>query len=56
MLNLNLKLQSSVLAGQVKTIDTELRKLDALQAAEHLSIIKVRLLPPAPPHRPDVPL
>jgi dynactin 1 len=42
MLNLNLKLQSSVLKGQVKTIDLELRKLDAQQAVEHLAIMKVR--------------
>lgn len=41
MLNLNLKLQSSVLKGQVKTIELELRKLDAQQAMEHLSIVKV---------------
>lgn len=41
MLNLNLKLQSSVLKGQVKTIDLELRKLDAMQAVEHLAIMKV---------------
>lgn len=40
MLNLNLKLQSSVLKGQVKTIDLELRKLDAMQAVEHLAIMK----------------
>lgn len=43
MLNLNMKLQNSVLKGQVKTIDLELRKLDAQQALEHLSIVKVRL-------------
>ncbi|KAL8277717.1 hypothetical protein RQP46_009839 [Phenoliferia psychrophenolica] len=45
MLNLNLKLQSSVLKGQVKTIELELRKLDAQQAMEHLSIVKPYLLP-----------
>ncbi|KAK4702285.1 dynactin 1, partial [Phenoliferia sp. Uapishka_3] len=45
MLNLNLKLQSSVLKGQVKTIDLELRRLDAQQAMEHLSIVKPYLLP-----------
>jgi len=42
MLNLNLKLQSTVLKSQVKAIDLELRKLEAQQAAEHLSIVKVR--------------
>lgn len=41
MLNLNLKLKSSVLKGQVKTIDLELRKLDAQQALTHLAITKV---------------
>lgn len=42
MLNLNLKLQSTVLKSQVKAIDLELRELEAKQAGEHLSIIKVR--------------
>lgn len=41
MLNLNLKLQSSMVKGQVKTIDLEMRKLDARQALEHLAIVKV---------------
>lgn len=41
MLNLNLKLQSTVLKSQVKTIDLELRRLDAQQASEHLAIVKV---------------
>ncbi|SCZ96495.1 BZ3500_MvSof-1268-A1-R1_Chr8-2g10234 [Microbotryum saponariae] len=45
MLNLNLKLQSSMLKGQVKTIDLELRKLDARQASEHLAIVRPYLLP-----------
>lgn len=44
MLNLNLKLQSSMLKGQVKTIDLGMRKLDARQALEHLAIVKVRLI------------
>lgn len=44
MLSLNLKLQSTVLKSQVKAIDLELRKLEAQQAAEHLSIVKVRWL------------
>lgn len=42
MLNLNMKLQSTVIKTQVKTIDLELRRLDALQAAERLEIIRVR--------------
>jgi dynactin 1 len=42
MLNLNLKLQSSVLKGQVKTIELELRKLEARQAGDMLGLIKVR--------------
>lgn len=41
MLNLNLKLQSSVTKGQVKTIDLELRKLDAMQASERIAILQV---------------
>ncbi|BGP28114.1 hypothetical protein JCM10295v2_007101 [Rhodotorula toruloides] len=45
MLNLNLKLQSSVLKSQVKAIDIELRKLEAQQASAHLEIIKPYLLP-----------
>lgn len=43
MLNLNLKLQSTVAKGQVKTIDLELKKLDALQAADQIAIMKVSL-------------
>lgn len=42
MLNLNLKLQSTVNKGQIKTIDLELRKLEAAQASERLAIIRVR--------------
>ncbi|ORY88624.1 dynein associated protein-domain-containing protein [Leucosporidium creatinivorum] len=45
MLNLNLKLQSSVLKGQVKTIELELRKLEARQAGDMLGLIKPYLLP-----------
>lgn len=41
MLNLNLKLQSTVAKGQVKTIDLELKKLDALQAVDQIAIMKV---------------
>ncbi|KAM0787072.1 hypothetical protein ACM66B_006333 [Microbotryomycetes sp. NB124-2] len=45
MLNLNMKLQSTVMKAQVKAIELELRRLDALQAREHLGIIKPYLLP-----------
>ncbi|GAA5828534.1 hypothetical protein JCM11251_000839 [Rhodosporidiobolus azoricus] len=45
MLNLNLKLQNSVLKSQVKAIDLELGKLEAKQAAEHLAVVKPYLLP-----------
>ncbi|GAA5942628.1 uncharacterized protein JCM15063_000844 [Sporobolomyces koalae] len=44
MLNLNMRLQSSVLKSQVKAIDLELRKLEAKQASEHLAIVKPYLL------------
>ena len=46
MLNLNLKLQSSATKAQAKTIDLELRKLEATQAMEHLAIVQVRSPPP----------
>lgn len=44
MLNLNLKLHSTVLKSQVKAIDLELRELEARQAAEHLAIVKVSVI------------
>lgn len=40
MLNLNLKLQSSALKSQARTIDVELSKMRADQAALHLAMIK----------------
>ncbi|KAK9375539.1 dynein associated protein-domain-containing protein [Lipomyces chichibuensis] len=40
MYDLNQKLQASALKTQVKTIDLELRKLEAQEALEHLSIIR----------------
>ncbi|KAK9387486.1 dynein associated protein-domain-containing protein [Lipomyces mesembrius] len=40
MYDLNQKLQASALKTQVKTIDLELRKLEAQEAVEHLSIVK----------------
>jgi len=43
MLDLNMKLQSSAAKTQVKTIDLELRKLEAQEAAEHLAIVQLFL-------------
>ncbi|KAK9239256.1 dynein associated protein-domain-containing protein [Lipomyces kononenkoae] len=43
MYDLNQKLQASALKMQVKTIDLELRKLEAQEASEHLSIIRAFL-------------
>jgi len=43
MLDLNMKLQSSAAKTQVKTIDLELRKLDAQEALEHLAIVQLFL-------------
>ncbi|KAG0289079.1 hypothetical protein BGZ98_003991, partial [Dissophora globulifera] len=40
MLSLNLQLQSSAMKAQAKAIDLELRKLDALQANEHLLLVQ----------------
>lgn len=40
MLNLNLKLQSSVLKSQAKTIDLELGRLQASQATSHLEMVR----------------
>ncbi|KAK4547849.1 hypothetical protein LTR36_010568 [Oleoguttula mirabilis] len=43
MLDLNLKLQSSASKTQVKTIDLELRKLEAQEASEHLAVVQLFL-------------
>lgn len=43
MQDLNLKLQLSAAKTQVKTIDLELRRLDAQEASEHLSIVQLFL-------------
>jgi dynactin 1 len=43
MLDLNLKLQSTVAKAQVKTIDLELRRLDAQEASDHLAIVQLFL-------------
>ncbi|KAJ1657605.1 hypothetical protein IWQ61_003019 [Dispira simplex] len=40
MLSLNMQLQSTVMKAQAKTIDLELRKLDAQQAIEHLHFLE----------------
>lgn len=44
MMSLNMKLQSSVAKNQARNIDMELRKIEAREAKELLSIIQVRLL------------
>lgn len=46
MMDLNMKLQASASKTQVKTIDLELRRLDAQQAAEHLAIVQLFLPEP----------
>ncbi|TVY81003.1 Dynactin [Lachnellula suecica] len=43
MMDLNMKLQVSAAKTQVKTIDLELRRLDAQEAAEHLAIVQLFL-------------
>jgi dynactin 1 len=43
MLDLNMKLQASVAKTQVKTIDLELRRLDAQEASDHLAIVQLFL-------------
>lgn len=40
MMSLNLQLQSTVMKAQAKSIDLELRKLDAAQANDRLSYIQ----------------
>lgn len=43
MLDLNLKLQASVSKSQTKAIDVELNRMEAEEAAQHLSIVKLYL-------------
>ncbi|KAJ2903888.1 uncharacterized protein MKZ38_009174 [Zalerion maritima] len=43
MMDLNMKLQISAAKAQVKTIDLELRRLDAEEATKHLEILKLFL-------------
>lgn len=42
VININLRLQSSATKAQAKMIDLELLKVEAAQASEHLSIVRVR--------------
>ncbi|KAK0389710.1 hypothetical protein NLU13_3283 [Sarocladium strictum] len=43
MMDLNMKLQMSAAKAQVKTIELELRRLDAQEAEQHLEIVKMFL-------------
>lgn len=43
LMNLNLKLQSSAARMQSKTVELELKKIEAAQLAEHMRIITVSL-------------
>ncbi|KAL4920133.1 dynein associated protein-domain-containing protein [Aspergillus aurantiobrunneus] len=43
MMDLNLKLQSSVAKSQTKTIDIELKRIEAEEDTKHLSIVKLYL-------------
>ncbi|KAI9737210.1 MAG: hypothetical protein M1818_005742 [Claussenomyces sp. TS43310] len=43
MMDLNMKLQVSAAKTQVKTIDLELRRLDAQEASDHLAIVQLFL-------------
>ncbi|KAL2851993.1 dynein associated protein-domain-containing protein [Aspergillus pseudoustus] len=43
MMDLNLKLQSSVAKAQTKTIDNELRRIESDEDTQHLSIVKLYL-------------
>ena len=43
MMDLNMKLQVSAAKTQIKTIDLELRRLDAQEASEHLAIVQLFL-------------
>ncbi|KAH0130429.1 hypothetical protein KCU66_g3622, partial [Aureobasidium melanogenum] len=43
MMDLNMKLQMSAAKTQIKTIDLELRRLEAEEAAEHLAIVQLFL-------------
>ncbi|KAJ5380473.1 Dynactin [Penicillium cataractarum] len=43
MMDLNMKLQASVSKAQTKSIDVELNRMDAEEAAKHLAIVKLYL-------------
>lgn len=43
MMDLNMKLQSSVSKAQMKTIDVELGRMESEESAQHLSIVKMYL-------------
>jgi dynactin 1 len=43
MMDLNMKLQASVSKAQTKSIDVELNRMDAEEAAQHLAIVKLYL-------------
>jgi dynactin 1 len=43
MIDLNMKLQASAARAQVKTIDMELRRLEAQEAADHLAMVQLFL-------------
>jgi dynactin 1 len=48
MMDINMKLQITAAKAQNKTIDLELRRLEADQAMEQLSIVQVTILNPCP--------
>lgn len=48
-LALNMKLQSTTTKNQAKAIDLEIKRLDAAQACELLSIVQVGLISPSLP-------
>lgn len=43
MMDLNMKLQTAAAKTQIKTIDMEIRRLDAQEASEHLAIVQLFL-------------
>lgn len=49
MMDLNMKLQITAAKAQNKTIDLELRRLEAEEAMEHLAVVQVRVLTIKPP-------
>lgn len=54
-MNLNMKLQSSAAKAQSKTIDLELKRLEAAQLAEQTKIITVGPSPFSLVHFADIP-